>query len=226
MANNHSPYGKRLLRFKVNLFTSFLILALFLVFTWSVTWFDVQGIGINGSEVGFATINGLFHEMFPDDKGCYNATEVLGYICLLIAACNAFLAFVDFIRSRGFKGMQKRYLITMFFYAAVVVAYIAFSLIPINSRPNNYEQSYPSSHTMLALCVLYSEIVLLGYGARKNRFWIILFDTMLVILMITMTVLRLLSGVHWLTDIVGGVLLSFTLMSFYRTFVRFFDPLN
>ncbi len=226
MANRTSPYRRRLSRFRIGLFASFLLLVIFLVFTWCVTWFDVQPIGINGSTVGFATVNGTFHDLFPDDKGCYNVTETLGHICLLVAACNALMAFVDFIRARGFKNMRKRYLITMFFYAAVVAAYIAFSLIPINARPNNYEQSYPSSHTMLALCVLYSEIVLLGYGSQKNRFWIILFDILLVILMITMVVLRLLSGVHWLTDIIGGVLLSFVFMSFYRTLVRFFDPLN
>ena len=223
MASDPRPYGKRVASLRWGLFFSFLLLVVFAAFTWLVTWYDVQPIGINGANVGFATINKAVHDLFPGDVGCYNATEIIGHFCLLIAACNAFLALVNLIKKKGLRRMDKWYLITMFYYAAIVAVYIAFSMIPINSRPNNFEQSYPSSHTLLAVCVLYSEIVLLGYGAKRNRGWIEVFDIALFIMMIAMVVFRLLSGVHWLTDIVGGILLSFALMSFYRTFVRYFD---
>ncbi len=223
MANDPRPYGKRVSSLRWGIFLSILLLAVFAVFTWLVTWYDVQPIGINGTNVGFATINKAVHDLFPGDEGCYKATEILGHFCLLIAACNAIQALGNLISKRGLRRMDKWYLITMFYYAAIVACYIAFSLIPINSRPNNFEQSYPSSHTLLAICVLYSEIVFLSYGARRNRDWIQIFDIVLIMMMIVMVVFRLLSGVHWLTDIVGGILLSFALMCFYRTLVRYFD---
>ncbi|MBR2281512.1 MAG: phosphatase PAP2 family protein [Spirochaetales bacterium] len=223
MANDLSPYRKRVSGLRWGILISILLFAVFAVFTWCVTWYDMQPIGINGAYVGFGTINKAFHDMFPGDAGCYNATEVMGQFCILVAACNALLALGNLIHSRGFRRMGKRYLITMFYYAVIVALYIAFSLIPINSRPNNYEQSYPSSHTLVGLCVLYSEIVLLGYGAKRNRDWIVIFDIALSILMTAMVVFRLLSGVHWFTDIVGGVLLSLALMCIYRTLVRYFD---
>jgi len=223
MASDPRPYGKRVSSLRWGIFFSILLLAVFAAFTWCVTWYDVQPIGINGSNVGFATINKAVHDMFPGDEGCYNATEAMGHFCLLIAGCNALFALENLIRKKGLRRMDKWYLITMFYYAAIVAMYIVFSMIPINSRPNNFEQSYPSSHTLLAICVLYSEIVFLSYGAKRNRGWIDMIDIALIIMMIAMVVFRLLSGVHWLTDIVGGVLLSFVLMSFYRTFVRYFD---
>ncbi len=226
MASNPRSYGKRLSSLRWGILLSVILLVLFIVFTWTVTWFDVKGIGINGSPVGYAALNGAVHSMFPSDTGCYEVTETLGHICILVAAVNSLLAFIDFIKGHGFKGMHKRYLLTMFLYAVVVVLYIAFSLIPVNTRPNSYEQSYPSSHTLLALCVLYSEIVLLGYGAERNRDWVEIFDILIIIAMLVMVVFRLLSGVHWFTDIIGAVLLSFSLMVLYRTLVRYLDYPN
>ncbi len=223
MASDQSSYGKRLSSLRWGIFLSVILLLVFVAFTWTVTWFDVQDIGVNGSSVGYATLNGAIHSMFPSDAGCYEVSETLGHICILVAAVNSFLALVDFIKGHGFRGMHKRYLLTLLLYAVVVVLYIAFSLIPINTRPNSYEQSYPSSHCMLALCVLYSQIVLLGYGAERNRDWVEIFDIMIIIVMVSMVVFRLLSGVHWFTDIVGAMLLSFALMVLYRTLIRFLD---
>lgn len=218
-----SSLEKRKTSLRLGLFVSFLLLLLFAIFTWSVTAYDVQSIGINGTAVGYASVNLYFHNLFPYDGASYSFTKLLGYFCVLLAGANVFTALINFIRSHGFSKMHKRYLITMFFYAAVVVCYIGFELAVINRRPENFESSYPSSHTMLALCVLFSEFVLLGYGSRRYSFMIIILRFLLVILMVCMSVFRLLSGVHWLTDIIGAVLLSLFLMCLYGTLVRYFD---
>ncbi len=223
MANDKRPNNGKVRGSGWGIFLFILFLLAFLALTWCLTWYDVQPIGVGGTTVGFATINGLFNSLFPGDAASFRISEVIGNFCLLLAACNAILALGDLIHNRGFRRMHKRYLVTMFYYTVIVGLYIAFSLIPINSRPNNFEQSYPSSHTLLALNVLYSEIVLLGYGARRHRDWIEILDVFLVIAMIAMVVFRLLSGVHWLTDIAGGLLLSFSLMSLYRVIVRKVD---
>ena len=111
--------------------------------------------------------------------------------------------------------MHRRYVITMCFYAVVVVLYVLFMFVVINYRPIEMESSYPSSHTMLALCVMSSEIAMLHYSAKRLHFWAIIFQIICFVCMVAMVVLRLLSGVHWLTDIIGSGLLSCCLISLY-----------
>ena len=204
--------------------TALFFLATFTVFTVMVMRYDVQDIGFNGAPVGFATLNGAVHALFPYDEGCFAASEYIGYFCLGIAGVNALIAFIDFIKARGFRHMHRRYILTMVLYAVVVGAYVLFEFYEVNERPVAAEASYPSSHTLLALCVLYSEIVLLGHSARRLRLWADILRMLFVALMVAMVFMRLLSGVHWLTDICGSILLSLSLCTMYGTFVRSFDP--
>ena len=199
-------------------------LAAFVVFTGLVMNYDVQKIGFNGTRVGFATINGAVHGLFPYDEGCYKVSEYIGYLCLGIAGMNALIAFIDFIKARGFRHMHRRYLLTMFFYAVVAGMYVLFEFYVINERPIAAEASYPSSHTLLAICVLFSEVVLLRRCSRRVRVLSDVLRMVFVALMISMVFMRLLSGVHWLTDICGSILLSISLCTLYGTFVRSFDP--
>ena len=193
-----------------------LFLLLFAGFTYLVMTYDVANVGFEGTPIGFSSINTRFHRDFGYNEKCFVVTEYLGYICLAMAFANAVIAFLDFVKVKGRIGkMQRRYVITMFFYAVVVALYVLFMFVTINYRPNEAESSYPSSHTMLALCVMSSEIAMLHYSAKRLRFWAIIFQILCFVCMVAMVVLRLLSGVHWLTDIIGSGLLSLGLVSLY-----------
>jgi undecaprenyl-diphosphatase len=48
-------------------------------------------------------------------------------------------------------------------------------------------------------------------------------DVLTVLLTLVMSVGRLLSGVHWLTDVIGGVLISLFLISLYVTALSILD---
>ena len=76
-------------------------LVMFLLFTYMVMKYDAAPVGFGGSVIGFSRFNTAFHELFPGDKGCYAASETLGYICLMLAGANAIIAIADFIRHRG-----------------------------------------------------------------------------------------------------------------------------
>ncbi len=199
-----------------------ILLVAFAAFTFLVKVYDVQAIGVNGTDVGFSTVNSWFQGEFPWDEGCYSISEYLGYICLFIAALNTLIFIIDLCRRKG--DFSRRYFITVIFYVIVMALYVAFEFVVINYRPTELEASYPSSHTLLGMFVLYSEIVLLRYGSRENEFWAIIFRLFCWILMISMVGMRLLSGVHWLTDIAGSVRLSFSLMLIYGSLVSYFDP--
>ena len=191
-------------------------LALFVVLTCLLLTCDVKNEGYMGTPIGLSSINTRFFRAFGFNEDCVAVTEYLGYICLGLALANTVVAIVDFRRAGCSLGyMHRRYVITMFFYAVVVALYVLFLFVKVNYRPIELEPSYPSSHTILGLCVMASEIAILHYSARSLHFWAIIFQIMCFVSMVAMVVFRLLSGVHWLTDIVGAVLLSCSLISLY-----------
>ena len=212
----HNPYP--------GLALAALLYLLFFGFTILVMRYDVDVAGPGGSTVGFSKINLTVNEMFPGDGTCLKASEYIGYLCIGIAGANALIALVDFIRARGFAKMHKRYLMTMILYATIAGFYLLFEYLKINMRPSGDEASYPSTHTLLAINVLYSEILLLTYSSNRSRAWADLLRMLFAALMISMVFMRLFSGVHWLSDIVGAVLLALAANTLYRVGVRYYDP--
>lgn len=210
--------------FILSLFLSGILMVAFLLFTGAVMVLDVEPVGFEGSPIGFSSLNTWFHGVFPSDHELFQLSEYIGYFALGLAAVNGFGALLDLIRSRGFAKMKRRNLIVCFYYAVVVAFYVLFEFFTVNLRPIEAEASYPSSHTLLALTVLYSEILLFRYCAKDRRFLARIFSVCMVLIMIVMVFSRLLSGVHWLTDIVGGVILSLSLMMMLRAFIYRFDP--
>lgn len=204
---------------------------LFVVFTILLKFCDVASIGANGTKVGFSTINLAFNRAFNSNQSMYLVTELLGYLCLVIAMVNAIFALISLIRTKSLVRMNRLLLLTMILYAAVVFFYVLFEFLVINFRPTDPEPSYPSSHTMLALCILYSQSLLLkflpyksllgragqvddGYYESKGVLsnvlrWACYFA------MVVMVLFRAMCGVHFLTDIIGAVLLSVSLCCLY-----------
>ena len=185
---------------------------LFAVFTLLVKKVDVQAIGPEGSKIGFASINAKFFEMFGYNEFWYKFSERLGYAALAVCAIFALIGVLQFIKGKGLKAVDKKIIALGVFYVIVIAFYVAFNKIIINYRPileadGSLEASYPSSHTVLAICVfvtMFSQKVF-------NR--TVIAGTILVALMILS---RLFSGVHWFTDIVGGVILSTALVLLYK----------
>jgi undecaprenyl-diphosphatase len=209
--------------FRTLLVLGVVLFVAFAAFTFLAKTYDVAPVGYNGAEVGFSTINATAHGMFPGDEGSYEISKVLGYICLMAAAVNGLEAVIDFLRHRGrISHMHKRNIITCIYYVFVGGFYVLFEFVVINTRPISAEASYPSSHTMLALCVLYSVFVLLGFSAWRYQFLASILRIICIVAMVSMVVFRFLSGVHWLTDICGGILLSFSLMCLYRACIARF----
>ena len=206
----HRTVGKALI------ISSVVFFLLFAGFTYLVMTRDVSNVGFEETPIGFSSLNTRFFRVFGYNEKCYSVTEYLGYICLGTAFANAVIALWNFIKVKGKIGqMHRRYVITMGFYAVVVAIYVLFMFVVINYRPIELESSYPSSHVMLGLCVMASEIAMLHYSARRLHFWAIIFQILCFVCMVAMVVFRLLSGVHWLTDIIGSGLLSMSLISLY-----------
>jgi undecaprenyl-diphosphatase len=194
------------------------LLVVFVLWTVLVRFVDVQMIGPRESCVGFATLNGFVRELTGTNWFLYILTDWLGLVPIAVALGFAIFGLVQLIKRKNLLKIDYTILVLGVFYMVVIVAYLFFEIVVINYRPTlidgHLEVSYPSSTTMLVTCVMSTALIEL-----KARIKNTLFRRCVIIAIITfivfMVVARLLSGVHWITDIIGGVLLSSGLVVIY-----------
>ncbi len=191
---------------------------LFLTWTACVLLLDVQAVGPNDSQVGFASINTAFHKLTGTNMTVYNLTDWLGLVPILCVLGFAGLGFLQLVKRRSLWKVDKDILILGGYFILVMAAYMFFELCVVNYRPilieGLLEASYPSSTTLLALSVMPVVGLQLSrrLGSSKGKIPVLIIIGLFTAFMV---VGRLLCGVHWLSDIVGGVLLSASLVMGY-----------
>ena len=206
------------------LLAGIILLATFALWTVLIRHIDVQKAGPNGTEIGFATINVWFHQLTGVHMLVYKITDWLGLVPIIICMCFGVLGLVQLIKRRSILRVDPDILLLGIYYVLVIACYLIFEMIPINYRPilinGNLEASYPSSTTLLVLSVMptlkyQSDRRIANPMTRKS---IALFVFAFSLFMVTG---RLISGVHWATDIIGSVFLSSGLFMVYRSMAEY-----
>ena len=201
-----------------NLFMAMGFLAAFLFWTLAVSLIDVAAIGPEGSSVGFSTLNGYLRDTVGVNMALYTVTDWLGLVPFAVAVGFAFGGFVQLVKRKSILKVDRSIIALGIFYILVVGAFLLFEVMAINYRPvlidGRLEASYPSSTTLLTLTVMPTAVMQLRERI-KNRAVLQGFTVTIAVFTLFMTVGRLFSGVHWFTDIVGGVLLSVGLDGLY-----------
>lgn len=203
------------------------LLTTFILWTAALFLVDVQPIGPEGSSVGFATLNSSFHRLTGVHMTLYTLTDWLGLIPVGIAASFALLGLTQWIRRRHLRRVDGSILVLGGFYLLVIAAYLFFEAFVVNHRPvlieGRLEASYPSSTTLLTLCAIPTAAMQLR---RRIRHAVLRRScaSLLIAFGAFMVVARLLSGVHWLTDVIGGGLLSAGLVLLYCAACRAVRP--
>ena len=203
---------------KRNFLISGILLLIAITFTILVKVVDVKQIGVNNSSIGFATLNQFIFETTGVNMIWYHITDWLGLIPVFMAIVYAFIGLIQLIKRRSIFKVDKEIILLGLYYIIVIALYVFFEKVIINYRPilmNGFlEASYPSSHTLMTICICGSSI-LINKKLFNNKITKVI--NYLSIIIITITVVgRLISGVHWFTDIVGGILISSgLLMTFY-----------
>ena len=199
-----------------------LLLTAFAVWTFLIQTVDVQQIGPRQSVVGFATINGWFHRLTNVHWMLYTLTDWLGLVPIVVCLLFACVGLAQLVQRRSLLKVDLDILLLGVYYVLVIFAYLLFEMIPLNYRPvlieGILEASYPSSTTLLVLSVMPT----LHFQAErrlKNSALRRCIRVLTVLFSAFMVVGRLLSGVHWLTDIVGAILLSGGLFLLYKASV-------
>ena len=201
-------------KLKRNFLLSLFFILLAIIFTMLVKVVDVKQIGVNKTNIGFATVNKLVFEYIGVNIIWYHITDWLGLIPIFIAMIYALIGVIQLIKRKSIFKVDKEIIILGIFYIIVIIIYIFFEKIIINYRPilieGFLEVSYPSSHTLMTICLCGSSIIInkKKFSNKSIRFMNILSLTIILITVIG----RLLSGVHWFTDIIGGILISIALL--------------
>ena len=205
---------------KKKFITSAVCFGLFLLLILLVKVVDVAPVAsVEGTEIGLSKLNFAIHDMFGEHLGWYKLTNILGYLAILIALGFAALGGLQLIYRRSVLKVDKEILL-------LGCLYIFFEKVIVNYRPmlmpggEGPEASFPSSHTMLSCVILGSGLGLIKKYARKNKTLQLVLTVIFAVMLALIVAGRLLSGVHWFTDILGGLLLSAALLNAYEGLLK------
>ena len=198
----------------------------FIIWTILITTVDVRPVSVNSTNVGLSSVNIWFHSITGTNMLLYTVTDWLGLVPVFVCMAFGLIGLAQLIKRKSLLKVEPDIVFLGVYYVIVIMGYVMFEMIPINYRPvlidGFMESSYPSSTTLLVLSVMPTLIFQLKRKI-KNKFTVKSVSVITVLFSIFMVVGRLMSGVHWLTDIIGSVLLSVGLFCVYKAVVLLTD---
>ena len=204
------------------LWIGYILIAGFVIWTLLIQAVDVQPLGINGTNIGFATINCWFHRLTGVHMVIYTITDWLGLIPIFICMIFGGIGCIQLLKRGSLLKVDYDIIFLGVYYILVIFGYLIFEMIPINYRPilieGFMEVSYPSSTTLLVLCVMPTLIEQINRRS-KNEIAKKVIKALVICFSTFMVFSRLISGVHWVTDIVGSIMLSVGMFCIYKAVV-------
>lgn len=196
------------------------------IFIFMVKNVDVSPIGPLERVVGLSSLNSFFLELFGFNMFWYKVTNIPG-ILLDAAVVLVFFAIgiKQWTQRKSFSKVDRNILILGGTYIASFLIYVFFENFVINYRPiivegeKTLEPSFPSSHTLFAIVVMGTAIIEC-HRLIKNEKTRKIMDIFLYTVVFVTVIGRMISGVHWFTDIIGGILIGGTLVALYALSVE------
>lgn len=202
------------------------LIAAFVLWTVLIISVDVQDVGLQGTAIGFASFNTRFHQITGANMRLYTVTDWLGLVPIAVCIYFGIIGSVQLIKRRSLFKVDHDILLLGVYYILVILGYLIFEMVPINYRPilidGFLEASYPSSTTLLVLSVMPTLILQIKRRCRNSAIRNIVCASA-VLFSAFMVIGRLISGVHWATDVIGSVFLSIGLFELYHAAVLFMD---
>jgi len=212
---------------KTALWVGLALTGLFLLWTALVCTVDVRSAGESGTAVGFAAMNCRFHQWTGVHMALYTLTDWLGLVPVGVCLAFAVMGMTQLVQRKRLGKVDGDILLLGAYYAVVMAGYLFFEAVPVNYRPilinGAAEASYPSSTTLLVLSVMPTLAFQVNRRAKNPRIKQMT-GVFAAAFSLFMVVGRLIAGVHWLSDIVGGILLSGGWFCLYRASVLLLVP--
>ena len=147
-------------------------LVLFIIWTVALQFVDVGAIGPQGSSVGFASLNKVIHNVTGVHMSLYTFTDWHGLVPICFIMGFGILGLCEWIKRKNLFKVDYGILILGGFYIVVMALYIFFEMFVVNYRPilinGILEASYPSSTTMLVMCVMPTAIMQFNIRIKSN----------------------------------------------------------
>ena len=195
---------------------------LFAIFTIAVMKFDVKEVGPNDVSVGFSSLNESFFGKFGQNELFHSISGVGGFIALALCAFFGLMGVLQLVKRKSLFKVDRDILALGVGYVIVFALNYSFDKLAICFRPiledGKLEASYPSSHTLLALFVFLSAVLIVVKRVKVKKVAVAISSVLIALACITV-VCRLLSGYHWITDVIGSVILSSSLLLMYAGIV-------
>ncbi len=208
----------------INLIITSLLFATFSIFTILLRIVD---IGINKTtrtKIGLSSINQPIATAIGTSSAWNTISAITFVLAGLVLAALITIAIIEFAKNKNIFKINPKLLYLIGLYALAGIFYLIFEICIINYRPvledGLIKASYPSSHTLL-ICVICISACFIVPDYIKNKPLKITAIAILLLLSILAPVSRLLSGMHWFTDVVGGIILSLALVMTYLTAINF-----
>lgn len=193
------------------MFAGIIFILAFILWTVFILTVDVQPVGVQGTDIGFATVNSWFHSLTGVNMLMYYATDWLGIVPVFACMLFGITGVLQLVKRRSLRKVDPDLIISGIYYIIVIFCYLVFEIYPLNYRPvlinGVMEASYPSSTTLLVLCVMPTLVLLSSHRISKSKIKMII-KVLTTLFSVFMVSGRLISGVHWLSDIVASALLS------------------
>ena len=208
------------LRIKSKWIAAALCAALTVLLIVLIRFVDVAAIGPEGTTVGLSHLNRFVFDLFGVNILFYHITDWLGIVAILTAFVFAAAGLIQLIRRRRLFKVDKEILLLGGLYLVVIGLYVLFEQVVVNYRPvimpgsTHPEASFPSSHTLIVCVIMGSAMMLVRKYMKRKPARLAISSFCDVVIGITV-VGRLVSGVHWFTDILGGILISASLLILY-----------
>lgn len=129
----------------------------FVIWTVLIQRVDVQTLGVNGTDIGFATINCWFHQLTGVHMEIYTITDWLGLVPIFICMIFGGIGCVQLMKGRSLFKVDYDIILLGIYYVLVVFGYLIFEMIPINYRPILIEGFMEASYPYERLIAAYQE---------------------------------------------------------------------
>lgn len=181
---------------------------------------DVTNSGVKGSNIGLSGINVPMRDIIGTSRLFYNISKIIGAIG--VGLCAFLCAMLGFrvLRKKSLKALNKKEYALIGLYFVTAIFYVAFDKIVINYRPfikwdeSGPESSFPSTHSLMAI-VIFAGLAHATSDYIKNELTLKIIQMACVIMALLVIIGRIFSGVHWITDIIGGIILGIGLVCIY-----------
>ena len=186
---------------------------------------DVRKIGPEGTSIGLSHLNKFFFDLTGLNIAWYDITDWLGLTSIATAFVFAVAGLVQLIKRKSLLKVDREILCLGALYIVVIGLYFLFEKVIVNYRPvmmpggSHPESSFPSSHTMIVCIIMGSAVMMIKKYIKKKSLQRVLAVFCYAIIAVTV-IGRLIAGVHWFTDILGGILISISLLSLFSVVIN------